>query len=117
MIIRLEELQNFMTEPKAQELVFAIKRILNILSETKVDLNSSVQIDLLQPLELALYKDLQNIKSNLASLSGLVEPITLFFEKIMVNDPDPKLKENRLNLLYNITNISNQIADFSLIEV
>jgi len=35
----------------------------------------------------------------------------------MVNDEDNSLKQNRLNLLNNILQVSKNIADFNLIEV
>ena len=111
---KLMELQEFMSDSKSESLIFAIKRILSILSDAKPDMK--VDESLLMPVEFSLYSKVKSTEATLAGLSGLVDNVNQFFEVVMVNDPDPKLKQNRLNLLYNIANLSNKIADFSAIE-
>jgi glycyl-tRNA synthetase beta chain len=37
----------------------------------------------------------------------------LFFDKILVNDPDPAIRENRLALLHSLLTEFSTIADFS----
>jgi len=39
--------------------------------------------------------------------------VDAFFDKVLVNDPDPKVRENRLRLLTNLINKFSSIADFS----
>ncbi len=111
---KLIELQEFMNNSKSESLVFAIKRILSILSDAKPDMK--IDESILISVELDLYNKIKNTDANLVGLLGLVDNVNKFFDAVMVNDPDPKLKQNRLNLLYNIANLSNKIADFSAIE-
>lgn len=111
----LQNLQEFVKSSEYEALLLAIKRVLNILANSKTE--SKVNLDLFKPVELRLYNKLQNIEPSLKGLCSLVEDINLFFDEVMVNDPDPKLKQNRLNLLSNIADVSNKIADFSLIEM
>ena len=111
---RLVELQEFLTDPKAEALCFAIKRILNILAQAK-NLDLNVKQELLKPVELALYNKTLSTKATLNDLVGLVDYINQFFDEILVNDADFELKQNRLNLLYNVASLSNQFADFNLI--
>ena len=47
----------------------------------------------------------------------MVPAISKFFDQVMVNDPDIKLKQNRLNLLNKIANLGKKIADFNMVEV
>ena len=112
-ITQIEALQNFITKPNAQELVFAIKRILNILAGAKANL--TVKQELFAPVELELYHAL--CSPTLEELVKLVPFINKFFDEILVNDQDHELKQNRLNLLYNIAELSKKIADFNLIEM
>lgn len=117
-ITKLTNLQQFINHPKSQELIFAIKRILNIISNAKIDITLEVKEDLLTAPELKLYKSFKEIGnvSKAEELIILVPDIDLFFEEVMVNDQDLKLKQNRLNLLNNIGQLSDKIADFSKID-
>ncbi|MCB9993332.1 MAG: glycine--tRNA ligase subunit beta [Hyphomicrobiaceae bacterium] len=49
-------------------------------------------------------------------LSTLRAPVDEFFDKVLVNDDDPKVRANRLNLLARLRNVMHQVADFSKIE-
>ena len=42
--------------------------------------------------------------------------IDTFFESVKVNDDDPNIRKNRLNILGALRNKMNEIADFSAIE-
>jgi glycyl-tRNA synthetase beta chain len=112
--LNLINLQDFISQKDAETLLFSIKRILNILNGYSPNLE--VNKNILMPVEVALYDKVINSKATLEDLLGLVGYINKFFDEVMVNDPDLNLKNNRLNLLYNIANLSNKIADFSLIE-
>jgi glycyl-tRNA synthetase beta chain len=52
----------------------------------------------------------------LAELSGLRTPVDAFFEAVLVNDPDPAIRENRLNLLARLRDTMHLIADFSKVS-
>lgn len=117
-ITKLTNLQQFIDGSNSQELIFAIKRILNIISNAKIDLTLEVKEDLLTSPELKLYKNFKETgnASKAEELVSLVPDIDLFFEEVMVNDQNLKLKQNRLNLLNNIGQLSYRIADFSKID-
>ena len=51
----------------------------------------------------------------LATLSELKEPVDNFFDKVMVNADDPKVKENRLHLLQQLHNLIGKTADISVL--
>jgi len=50
------------------------------------------------------------------ALAELRQPIDAFFEHVMVNDSDEKVRENRLNLLAKLRNSMHMVADFSKIS-
>ncbi|WP_332719733.1 glycine--tRNA ligase subunit beta [Pelagibacterium mangrovi] len=45
-------------------------------------------------------------------LAGLRTPVDAFFEKVLVNDPDPAIRINRLNLLARLRDTMHLVADF-----
>ena len=49
-------------------------------------------------------------------LSGLRGPVDAFFEAVMVNDSDAKVRENRLALLLAVRGALHKVAEFSKIE-
>jgi glycyl-tRNA synthetase beta chain len=49
----------------------------------------------------------------LALIATLRPKVDLFFDKILVNDPDPAVRENRLALLHGLLTEFSTIADFS----
>ena len=50
------------------------------------------------------------------SLARLRAPVDAFFDKVLVNDPDPAVRLRRLRLLSTIRDAANRVADFSLIQ-
>ncbi len=115
--LKLTALEQFMENKEPQELVFAMKRILRILADAKLELSLEVTQSLLTPVELELYNQVIKKQASFEDLNSLVPAISQFFDQVMVNDPDIKLKQNRLNLLNKIANLSKQIADFNMVEV
>lgn len=57
-----------------------------------------------------------NAKESLNELSKLAEPIHKFFEDTMVMDKDESIKNNRLALVHQISELISVFADLSLIE-
>ena len=49
-------------------------------------------------------------------LAKLRAPVDAFFEHVLVNDPDPVVRLNRLRLLTQVRDTANRVADFSLIS-
>jgi glycyl-tRNA synthetase beta chain len=52
-------------------------------------------------------------KGAIASLATLRGPVDAFFEAVLVNDPDPTIRANRLNLLARLRDTMRLVADFS----
>ena len=52
----------------------------------------------------------------MTALAGLRAPLDLFFEQVLVNDPDTNVRRNRLLLLTQIRDALSAVADFSKIE-
>ena len=49
----------------------------------------------------------------MAELATLREPVDAFFEAVLVNDPEPAIRINRLNLLGRLRQTMHLVADFS----
>ncbi len=113
-IERIIELENYFKDDVSKNLLFSIKRILNIIGDNEVSLE--VNYDFFNNIEKSLYNKVIGLKEEISSLASITEDINLFFDKVMVNDIDPNIKKNRLNLLFNVANVASKIADFSLIE-
>ena len=64
----------------------------------------------------AMADDYASIDIQLATLGALRSPIDVFFDKIVVNDDDPKIRLNRLGLLAMIREKMLAVADFTKIE-
>ena len=56
------------------------------------------------------------IYGTIQSFSALYEPITKFFETVIVNDDNPEIRKNRLNLLSLVCTKIHTIADLGKIE-
>jgi glycyl-tRNA synthetase beta chain len=66
-------------------------------------------------------KILNNIKINdyqtaFKELGSIVTPVEIFFDEIMVNDPEPNVRENRLKLLATLCTTVNRLANLSYIK-
>jgi glycyl-tRNA synthetase beta chain len=82
-----------------------------------------VKIELLEPgPESELYKEFQNVLSRVAKqpyrpalemIASLRPKVDLFFDKVLVNAPDAKIRQNRLTLLHTLLAEFSTIADFS----
>ena len=59
--------------------------------------------------------NVENFKGAMNALAELRKPVDAFFDKVTVNAPDPKLRENRLRLLSEIRAATLKVADFSRI--
>ena len=58
----------------------------------------------------------EDFSGAMAALAGLRDPLDAFFERVTVNDPQPELRRNRLNLLNRVRATMDRVADFSRIE-
>ena len=125
LIQRLTALREFNALPEAAQLAAANKRISNILKKTSTPIPASCSSKLLQiPAEASLSKALESITPALTAayekrqfvellkaLVALSTPIDQFFADVMVMDPDPELRDNRLALLQQLHQKMNLVAD------
>lgn len=63
--------------------------------------------------ELLGREDFEGAMRKLATLRG---PVDAFFEDVVVNDPDPVVRERRLRLLAGVREAMHKVADFSKIQ-
>ncbi|TXI30000.1 MAG: glycine--tRNA ligase subunit beta [Nitrosomonas oligotropha] len=124
---RLAAVRAFTTLPEAISLAAANKRVGNILKKTESAIADVVNPDWLPEAdEQALYQALQDIEpqtkkafatgdytASLQLLATLKAPVDTFFDHVMVNVDDEKLRNNRLALLKQLHQTMNQIADLS----
>lgn len=125
LITRLTALRQFNALPQAAQLAAANKRISNILKKTTTAVPAACSSKLLQiPAESALYQALEaatpalerayekrQFVELLKALVALSEPIDQFFADVMVMDPNPELRDNRLALLQQLHQKMNLVAD------
>ena len=125
LIARLTALREFNVLPQAAQLAAANKRISNILKKTTTAIPAACSSKLLQlPAESALYQALEaatpaldaayekrQFVELLKALVALSEPIDQFFADVMVMDPNPELRDNRLALLQQLHQKMNLVAD------
>lgn len=130
--LRLLAVQHFCKLPQAQALAAANKRVSNILKkENYISVYSQINPTLFQlPQEQQLEQVLAqkskrveelcahaNYTEALVELAELQQPIDDFFDHVMVNVEDEKIRTNRLALLMNLRNLFLLIADISLLQV
>ena len=107
-----------------EPLAASFKRIKNILKQAQVEQSDPPDPALLTPgpergLHDAFLQVRETIKTTseyrekLAAIASLRPQVDLFFDKILVNDPDPAVRQNRLALLYSLLTEFSTIADFS----
>ena len=122
---RLSALREFNALEQASQLAAANKRISNILKKTSTVIPASCSKALLEiPAESALLLALESITPQLnaayeqrqfvellKALVTLSGPIDQFFTDVMVMDPNPALRDNRLALLQQLHQKMNLVAD------
>jgi glycyl-tRNA synthetase beta chain len=131
---RVEALDAFLKTDDGANLLAGVKRAANILAiEEKKDKKSyagTYDLKLItEKEETALAAAIEAVKQDtvaaiavenfagaMRALSELRAPVDQFFEKILVNADDPKIRENRLRLLSEIRAATQTVADFSKIS-
>ena len=132
---RVEALSGFLATEDGATLLAGYKRAVNILkAEAKKgedhDLGLNPELsDHAAPEEAALVAALrieesrvdealekEDFTAAMRHLAHLRSPVDAFFDKVLVNDPDPVVRLNRLRLLTRVRDTANRVADFSLIS-
>ncbi len=62
------------------------------------------------------YVAAEKFEQAMAELATLRPPVDAFFDNVMVNDKDARLRENRLKLLAKLRDTMDSVADFSRIQ-
>ncbi|MWQ14189.1 glycine--tRNA ligase subunit beta [Glaesserella parasuis] len=127
---RVRAVSHFRTLDSAEALAAANKRVSNILAKVEGEISSEIDRTLLvETEEKALAEQVITLQAELAPLfekgeyqtaldrlAGLREVVDNFFDKVMVNAEDPKLRQNRQAILNNLRNLFLQVADISLLQ-
>ena len=126
---KAKALVQFAKMPEAATLIEANKRINNILRKSGVNKEDLPKVDdelfeheeerILDSERLKVAEEATrmaaagNPESVLRALSSLAAPLAAFFDKVMVNADDEKIRANRFALLAELRTLLNQVADIS----
>ena len=116
---RLLRIQALRSSPDFEPLAASFKRIRNILEQAKWDKPpglSGLEEALIEPgPERDLHDEYRRIAGQpIESVISRLRPkVDLFFDKILVNAPDPRVRQNRLTLLNTLRAEFSKVADFS----
>jgi glycyl-tRNA synthetase beta chain len=121
---RVEAIHSVRPTDNFEPLAASFKRIKNILKQAQLAKANPPKPELLAAgPEQDLYQAFLKVRAatqaaavyreKLAQIASLRPHVDLFFDKILVNDPDPAIRENRLALLHSLLTEFSTIADFS----
>jgi glycyl-tRNA synthetase beta chain len=124
---RLRALVAFVARPEGTSLAAANKRIANILRKSDDAVAQAIDASLLrEPSERELHQALAALRARVDAalaqrqygqaldlLASLGATVDQFFERVLVNDPDVALRNNRLALLAQLRALFAGIADLS----
>ncbi|WGE56679.1 glycine--tRNA ligase subunit beta [Actinobacillus equuli] len=127
---RVRAVSHFRTLDSAEALAAANKRVSNILAKVEGEISTEIDRTLLvETEEKALAEQVISLQAELAPkfangeyqvaldrLASLRETVDNFFEKVMVNAEDEKLRRNRQAILNNLRNLFLQVADISVLQ-
>ena len=134
LLARVDALGKFLDSDDGENLLVAYRRAANIVRiEEKNDgrqYKDNPEVSLLDlDQELALFDKLLDVGPKIKAgidderftdamqeLASVRTTVDAFFDNVTVNVEQPKLRENRLNMLAYIRRALNQVADFSRIE-
>ncbi|HCT74401.1 MULTISPECIES: glycine--tRNA ligase subunit beta [Psychrobacter] len=128
---RIRAVQAFSELSQASMLADSNKRVANILAKSEVSVADNVDEALLsEPAEQGLYASVIQAQTAvkplleqadytqvLQTLASLDEPLTQFFDNVMVNSEDAALKNNRLALLKQVRALFLTVADISELQL
>lgn len=126
---RVIAVSHLLTLDSAEALVAANKRVANILAKAEGDIGTIDVTLCVEPAEqvlaqsvLSLAKEVQPLIAQgeytavLDKLACLRQPVDNFFDNVMVNAEDEKLRQNRLAILNTLQNLFLRVADISLLQ-
>jgi glycyl-tRNA synthetase beta chain len=122
---RLKALQAVRPTENFEPLAASFKRIANILKQAEFSAprDARVETGILEPgPERELYEDFDRIRDAartteylpaLEAIASIRPSVDQFFDKVLVNAPDPQVRRNRLTMLQQLLTEFSTIADFS----
>jgi glycyl-tRNA synthetase beta chain len=120
---RLEAVKAVRPTPNFEPLAASFKRIRNILKQAEYEGGEPLDEGLLEAgPERDLYTEFEKVRGAVAgqaagqaleSIASLRPAVDRFFDKVLVNAPDPAVRRNRLSLLHKLLSEFSTIADFS----
>ncbi|OGR99008.1 MAG: glycine--tRNA ligase subunit beta [Elusimicrobia bacterium GWF2_62_30] len=127
---RIKDIHSLRANPDFAGIAMAFKRAKNILRQAKSTLNGSPDEGTFEKdEEKVLYGDIKSLSGRLQAhlgdrdyAKGLSELLSIkgsldnFFDKVMVMAEDPKVRENRLNLIKSLVNLFEGVADLSQLQ-
>ena len=126
---RVRAVSHFRTLDSAEALAAANKRVANILAKAEGDIGAIDVALCVEPAEQALAQSVLSLAKAvqpliaqgeytavLDKLAGLRQPVDNFFDNVMVNAEDAKLRQNRLAILNTLQGLFLQVADISLLQ-
>ena len=128
---RIRAVQAFSELSQASMLADSNKRVANILAKSEMNVADTVDEALLaEPAEQSLYSSVREAQTAvtpllekadytqvLQTLASLDEPLTQFFDNVMVNSENDALKNNRLALLKQVRALFLTVADISELQL
>ena len=125
---KLEAVAAFKALPEAAALAAANKRVQNLLKKADAELGAVNEALLQQDEERALYAAAQamqpkieaalahqDFQTALSELAAVKPQVDAFFDGVMVMADDAAVKQNRLNLLNQLSQQMNAVADIALL--
>lgn len=129
LVSRMQALQGIAHQPDFETLMIGFKRAHRIVEKEAWNRTDVMPERLSHDSEQRLYQVLAGSQQALSNLTAKQEygealevllafksPIDEFFAAVLVNDPDPSIRENRLSLLTAIDRLFLTLADFSCIH-
>ena len=126
---KLQAVESFKKLPEAAALAAANKRVQNLLKKTDAQLGAVNENLLQEDAECALFAATQALRPTvqnalaqhdfqaaLTALSAVKPQVDAFFDNVMVMADDAAVKQNRLNLLNELSQLMNAVADISLLS-
>ncbi len=127
---RARDVHALRANPDFAGIAMAFKRAKNILRQAKAPLDGSPDEAVFEKdEERALYGDIKAMSGRLQAhiaardyAKGLSELLTIkgsldnFFDKVMVMAEDPKVRDNRLNLMKSLVSLVEGVADLSQLQ-
>lgn len=122
---KIVALDQFRATDQFADLYVAFERCSRITAKSE---QAAVNPELFSQAEVAFSKQITEIAASfqdefeataylesLQTLARLRQPVDAFFDAVMIMDPDPQIRANRLGLLQRVVELYAQYADFHLI--